>query len=113
MSVQVQFIGNCNNGNMITRGETMSNTAMRRIARISKLTLASLVIGACVTINVNFPAAATEKAADKIIDAVTGTMGAAPAAARPLHRRWHRPQPRAHTRRRASWWPRWAMCSTH
>jgi len=55
----------------------MSNIAMRRIARISKLTLASLVIGACVTINVNFPAAATEKAADKIIDTVTGTMGAA------------------------------------
>ncbi|MEO8306444.1 MAG: YdbL family protein [Pseudomonadota bacterium] len=55
----------------------MSNPAMRRIARISKLTLASLVIGACVTINVNFPAAATEKAADKIIDAVTGTIGAA------------------------------------
>jgi uncharacterized protein YdbL (DUF1318 family) len=54
----------------------MSNTALRRIARLSKLTLASLVIGACVTINVNFPAAATEKAADQIIDAVTGTMGA-------------------------------------
>lgn len=77
MSVQVQFSGNCKNGNMMTRGESMSNTAMRRITRISKLTLASLVIGACVTINVNFPAAATEKAADKIIDTVTGTMGAA------------------------------------
>ncbi len=79
MSVQAQFIGSCKNGNMMTRGKTMSNTALRRIARMSKLTLASLVIGACVTINVNFPAAATEKAADKIIDAVTGTMGAAPA----------------------------------
>jgi uncharacterized protein YdbL (DUF1318 family) len=56
----------------------MSNIALRRIARLSKLTLASLVIGACVTINVNFPAAATEKAADQIIDAVTGTMRAAP-----------------------------------
>jgi uncharacterized protein len=78
MSVQVQFSGSCKNGNMMSRGETMSNTAMRRIARVSKLTLASLVIGACVTINVNFPAAATEKAADKIIDTVTGTMGAAP-----------------------------------
>ena len=78
MSVQVQFSGNCKNGNVMTRGKTMSNTALRRIARMSKLTLASLVIGACVTINVNFPAAATEKAADKIIDAVTGTMGAAP-----------------------------------
>jgi uncharacterized protein YdbL (DUF1318 family) len=77
MSVQVEFSGNCNNGCMMTRGKTMSNTALRRIARLSKLTLASLVIGACVTINVNFPAAATEKAADQIIDAVTGTMGAA------------------------------------
>lgn len=55
----------------------MSNTALRGIARISKLTLASLVIGACVTINVYFPAAAAEKAADQIIDAVTGTIGAA------------------------------------
>lgn len=55
----------------------MSNTALRSIARISKLALASLVIGACVTINVYFPAAAAEKAADQIIDAVTGTVGAA------------------------------------
>jgi len=53
----------------------MSNNTLRRITRLSKLALASLVIGACVTINVNFPAAATEKAADQIIDAVTGTMG--------------------------------------
>jgi uncharacterized protein YdbL (DUF1318 family) len=77
MSVQVEFTDNCNNGSKMTRGNTMSNTAMRRFARLSKLMLASLVIGACVTINVNFPAAATEKAADQIIDAVTGTMGAA------------------------------------
>lgn len=55
----------------------MSKTTLRRIARISKLALASVVIGACVTINVNFPAAETEKAADQIIDTVTGTMGAA------------------------------------
>jgi len=77
LRVQVKFSGNCNNGSKMTRGNTMSNTAVLHIARISKLTLASLVIGACVTINVNFPAAATEKAADQIIDAVTGTMGAA------------------------------------
>ena len=112
MSVQVQFSGSCKNGNVMTRGETMSNTAMRRIARISKLTLASLVIGACVTINVNFPAAATEKAADKIIDAVTGTMGAAQGGGKATAAPLAPPTARAHTRRRASWWPRWAMCST-
>jgi uncharacterized protein len=76
LSVQAQFIGNCNNGSMISRGPIMSNTTLRRIARVSKLALASVVIGACVTINVNFPAAETEKAADQIIDTVTGTMGA-------------------------------------
>jgi uncharacterized protein YdbL (DUF1318 family) len=77
LPIQVEFSGNGHNGYMMTRGETMSNTATR-MARISRLALASLVIGACVTINVNFPAAATEKAADQIIDAVTGTMGATP-----------------------------------
>lgn len=34
------------------------------------LTLASCSLAACVTINIYFPAAATEKAADKIIDEV-------------------------------------------
>lgn len=34
------------------------------------LTMVSCVLGACVTINIYFPAAATEKAADKIIDEV-------------------------------------------
>ena len=43
--------------------------------------LASLLFAACVTINVYFPAAAAEKAADQIIDTVTGT--AAPANATP------------------------------
>ncbi len=55
----------------------MPDTALR-LARISKLALLSLLIGACVTINVYFPAAAAEKAADQIIDAVTGATGAAP-----------------------------------
>jgi uncharacterized protein YdbL (DUF1318 family) len=45
------------------------------LARVAKLTMASLLIGACVTINVYFPAAAAEKAADQIIDAVTGAAG--------------------------------------
>jgi uncharacterized protein YdbL (DUF1318 family) len=47
-----------------------------RIARLAKISLASLAIGACVTINVYFPAAAAEKAADQIIDTVTGAAGA-------------------------------------
>jgi uncharacterized protein len=50
----------------------MSTHALRNLVRFSKVALASLVIGACVTINVYFPAAAAEKAADQIIDAVTG-----------------------------------------
>jgi uncharacterized protein YdbL (DUF1318 family) len=66
----------------------MSHRALRTIARFSKLAVASLVIGACVTINVYFPAAAAEKAADQIIDAVTGAASSgaqrqAPAPAQP------------------------------
>jgi uncharacterized protein len=56
----------------------MSQHPLRGVARFTKVTLASLVIGACVTINVYFPAAAAEKAADQIIDAVTGAAGTAP-----------------------------------
>jgi uncharacterized protein YdbL (DUF1318 family) len=63
----------------------MSANSLRSIARFSKLAMASLVIGACVTINVYFPAAAAEKAADQIIDAVTGAAGGGqrPAPAQP------------------------------
>ncbi|HEX4973009.1 MAG TPA: DUF1318 domain-containing protein [Steroidobacteraceae bacterium] len=43
----------------------------------SKLIACCLVLSACVTINVYFPAAEAEKAADKIIDGIVG--GAAPA----------------------------------
>ncbi|MGC4029034.1 MAG: YdbL family protein [Steroidobacteraceae bacterium] len=53
------------------------NTSVRTLARTAKLTLVSLLIGACVTINVYFPAAAAEKAADQIIDAVTGAAAGA------------------------------------
>lgn len=42
------------------------------IARISLLALLVAVLSACVTINVYFPAAAAEKAADQIIDKVWG-----------------------------------------
>ena len=44
---------------------------MRRLVPI-KLALVSVLIAACVTINVYFPAAAAEKAADKIIEDVWG-----------------------------------------
>lgn len=42
------------------------------ISKCSRLSLCalSLLLGACVTINIYFPAAAAEKAADKIIDEV-------------------------------------------
>ncbi len=66
----------------------MSHHPLRGVARIAKITMASLVIGACVTINVYFPAAAAEKAADQIIDAVTGSTGAN-GAARPARRTAH------------------------
>lgn len=41
-----------------------------RILGISIALLAVLALSACVTINIYFPAAAAEKAADKIIDEV-------------------------------------------
>jgi uncharacterized protein YdbL (DUF1318 family) len=50
------------------------------IARSLNLAAAGLLVAACVTINVYFPAAAAEKAADQIIDSITGAVGAAPAA---------------------------------
>jgi uncharacterized protein len=64
----------------------MTSPTLRNAARVAKITLASLAIAACVTINVYFPAAAAEKAADQVIDAITGATGtgarpqAAPAA---------------------------------
>jgi uncharacterized protein YdbL (DUF1318 family) len=51
---------------------------MRRLIPL-KLALVSVLIAACVTINVYFPAAAAEKAADKIIEDVWGTEQAPPA----------------------------------
>ena len=54
---------------------------MRRVMRLN-VALASLAFAACVTINVYFPAAAAEKAADQIIDSVTSGGGATSAAPR-------------------------------
>jgi uncharacterized protein YdbL (DUF1318 family) len=53
----------------------MTSSTLRNAARVAKITLASLAIAACVTINVYFPAAAAEKAADQVIDAITGATG--------------------------------------
>jgi uncharacterized protein YdbL (DUF1318 family) len=56
---------------------------MRKVLPL-KLALLTLFIGACVTINVYFPAAAAEKAADRIINEVkSGAAEAPPAEARP------------------------------
>ncbi len=55
----------------------MNTPRLRFLARTAKLALASVLIAACVTINVYFPAAAAEKAADQIIDAITGEAGPA------------------------------------
>jgi uncharacterized protein YdbL (DUF1318 family) len=52
---------------------------MRRLLSL-KIALVSLMMAACVTINVYFPAAAAEKAADQIIDAVTSQGAANPGA---------------------------------
>ncbi|HPF25462.1 MAG TPA: YdbL family protein [Steroidobacteraceae bacterium] len=54
---------------------------MRRVLPFN-LALASVFLAACVTINVYFPAAAAEKAADRIIENVTGAS-VAPAPAEP------------------------------
>ena len=61
---------------------------MRRVLSL-KIALASLLFAACVTINVYFPAAAADKAADEIINDITrGASGSPPQSnylpARPL-----------------------------
>jgi uncharacterized protein len=53
----------------------MNSITLRNATRFAKITLASLAVAACVTINVYFPAAAAEKAADQVIDAITGAAG--------------------------------------
>jgi uncharacterized protein YdbL (DUF1318 family) len=50
----------------------MMHSASLRIGKLLVLS-AALMIAACVTINVYFPAAAAEKAADKIIDDIVGS----------------------------------------
>lgn len=54
---------------------------MKRAIAVTGLTslLAAALLGGCVTVNVYFPAAEAQKAADKIIDAVTSSSGGPPA----------------------------------
>lgn len=53
---------------------------MKRAIAVTGLTslLGLALLASCVTVNVYFPAAAAQQAADKIIDAVTGTTGSPP-----------------------------------
>lgn len=69
--------------------------AFRPLFRFAKLGLLCAAIAACVTINVYFPAAAAEKAADQIIDAVTGGITSNGAPARPRANPATPPQSRA------------------
>src|SRR3984893_2892072 len=55
----------------------MRRYVMRRLIPIKLLALA--LLAACVTVNVYFPAAAAEQAADRIIDTVTSQPGGAKA----------------------------------
>ena len=58
---------------------------MRRAIAATSLTylLALALLAGCVTVNVYFPAAEAQKAADKIIDQVTGSTSAPPASGSP------------------------------
>jgi uncharacterized protein len=73
---------------------TMSQT-LRGITRFTQLALVCAIVSACVTIYVTFPAASAEKAADQIIDAVTGTaaprQGSGTPTAPPLSQRFPEP----------------------
>jgi uncharacterized protein YdbL (DUF1318 family) len=76
MKVQDRFIRLTHNASVNRSIQYMSTNALRSLARFARIAVASLIVGACVTINVYFPAAAAEKAADQIIDAVTGAAAA-------------------------------------
>jgi uncharacterized protein len=62
---------------------TNTSAILRRALHVTRVTAACLLVAACVTINVYFPAAAAEKAADQIIDAVTGGIQQGGGGARP------------------------------
>jgi uncharacterized protein len=54
--------------------EPEESTMIRRLLPF-KMALAALIFAACVTVNVYFPAAATERAADQLINDITGQPG--------------------------------------
>lgn len=59
----------------------MKKDAYPRCLRTASLLLAIASLNACVTINIYFPAAAAEKAADKVIDEIWQVPAASPAPA--------------------------------
>lgn len=61
----------------------MSHTRRKGLVTFGAIAATVLALGACVTINIYFPAAAAEKAADKIIDEVWQIKEGAAAAAKP------------------------------
>jgi hypothetical protein len=63
----------------------MERMRFRRIRHELMLLAGTLVLASCVTINIYFPAAAAEKAADRIIDEVWQLKeGGAPTTVKPL-----------------------------
>ena len=75
---------------------------MKTLLRLN-LSLVTLLISACVTINVYFPAGAAEKAADEIIDSVIKGAGkAAPRSSTPAPRTTP-PQSSVHRQTNTHW----------
>lgn len=66
-----------------SRGRRASGVPIFTLARCFPLLFAAALLSACVTINIYFPAAAAEKAADRIIDDIYKDDGAKPAAPSP------------------------------
>ena len=74
--------------------QAMTIRAMKRAFAVSGVAslLVLALLAACVTVNVYFPAAEAQHAADKIIDAVTGSTAEPPAQG--PRSKPHRPNPR-------------------
>ena len=76
--VKAAFIDPIHNAGVREMVPAKRKAVMRRFLNLN-VALSSLAFVACVTINVYFPAASAEKAADQIIDTVTSGGSAAPA----------------------------------
>ena len=83
--VKAAFIDPIHNAGVREMVPAKSQALMRRFLNLN-VALASLAFVACVTINVYFPAASAEKAADQIIDTVTSGGSAAPTGTPPQGR---------------------------